>query len=130
MKIDQISVFLENRKGRLLEVCALLGEQGINIEALSIAESEKFGILRMVVDQPDRAVSLIQSKKLTAEKTELIAVEVEDRPGGLAGILARLADHGINVEYMYGFPRKTGDKAVMVLRVECPEKAMACLGAL
>jgi hypothetical protein len=103
MKITQISVFLENRKGRLFEICSMLGSAGINIRALTIAETESFGVLRMVVDKPTEAIELFRQQNVTANQTDVVAAEVPDNPGGLAEVLKSLSDNDVNVEYMYGF---------------------------
>ena len=123
MKITQISVFLENRKGRLFEICSLLGSAGINIRALTIAETETFGVLRMVVDKPGDAIELFRKNNITANQTEVVAVEVPDRPGGLAEVLGILRDNDVNVEYMYGFVEKHSEKALLVFRFDNPEQA-------
>jgi len=127
MKITQISVFLENRKGRLYEVCSLLGKNKINIRALTIAETPEFGILRIVVDKPQEAIKVLKNNGFTANLTDIVAVEVEDKPGGLAGILKVLSIGDINVEYMYGFLEKSSDKALLVFRFEEPDKAIKIL---
>jgi len=129
MKVTQLSVFLENRKGRLAEVCALLGGQGINIRALTIAETESFGVLRIVVDKPDEAVKVLRDNRITANVTNVVAVEVPDKPGGLAGVLKVLADSELNVEYMYGFVEKASDNALMVFRFDDPDAAVKVLAA-
>ena len=129
MKLTQISVFLENRKGRLYEVCSMLGTAGINIRALTIAETESFGVLRIIVDKPDKALELFHANNVTANRTEVVAVEVEDRPGGLANILKSLSERDVNVEYMYGFIEKFTDKALLVFRFDDPEKAGKVLTA-
>jgi hypothetical protein len=116
-------VFLENRKGRLYEVCSLLGQAGINIRALTIAETESFGVLRMVVDKPDEAIALFRTHNITANFTDVIAVEVPDRPGGLAEVLQVLSGENVNVEYMYGFVEKFSEKALLVFRFDDPEGA-------
>ena len=127
MKITQVSVFLENKKGRLLEVCKLLGKNNINIRALNVAESEGFGVLRIVVDKSQEAVDVLKKNDLVANLTEVVAVEVEDRPGGLAKILEILSKNNINVEYMYGFVEKHSSNALMVFRFEEPDKAAKIL---
>jgi hypothetical protein len=127
MKIKQISIFLENRKGRLYDVCSLLGKNDINIRALNVAETESFGILRIVVNKPDAAVKVLADANIVAKITDVIAVEVEDRPGGLADILKILADEDVNIEYMYGFVEKSSDKALMVLRFDDVDKAAKVL---
>jgi hypothetical protein len=123
MKITQISVFLENRKGRLFEICSLLGKAGINIRALTIAETETFGVLRMVVDKPAEAIELFRKNSITANKTDVVAVEVPDHPGGLAQVLKVLSDNNVNVEYMYGFVEKYSENALLVFRFDNPERA-------
>jgi hypothetical protein len=127
MKIVQISVFLENRKGRLFEVCSLLGKNKINIRALTIAESESFGILRIVVDKPKVAVALLRKNGFTANLTDIAAIEVDDRPGGLGSILKVLNENNVNVEYMYGFVEKFSDKALLVMRFDDLKKAIKIL---
>jgi hypothetical protein len=127
MKITQISIFLENKKGRLFEVCSLLGKHRINIRALTIAESEGFGVMRVVVDKPQEAMTVLKENSLAAKLTDIIAVEVDDRPGGLADILGIFNANNINVEYMYGFVEKFSDRALMVFRVEETDKAASLL---
>ncbi len=127
MKIVQISVFLENKKGRLYEVCSILGKNNINIRALNIAESPDYGILRLVVDTPEEAVNVLKKNSLTATMTDIIAVEVPDIPGGLAGVLKIINDTGLNIEYMYAFFEKKTDKALIVFRFEDIDKAIKIL---
>jgi len=124
MKLTQISVFLENRKGRLYDVCSLLGKNKINIRALTIAETEKFGVLRIVVDKPDKAIQILKKNGFVANLTDIVAVEVQDKPGGLAAILKTLSANDINLEYMYGFVEKSSDKALLVFRFDDPDKAI------
>lgn len=127
MKLTQISVFLENKKGRLYDVCALLGAGRINIRALTVAESEDFGILRMVVDKPDEAAVALKKNGFVSNFTEIVAVEVGDTPGGLAQVLKVINDNNLNVEYMYGFVEKSSDKALMVFRFDDPDAAITLL---
>jgi len=127
MKITQISVFLENKKGRLYEVCSLLGKNNVNIYALTIAETESFGVLRIVVDKSDLAVKVLKQNNFVANITEVVAVEVADQPGGLAAILKILVNNDISVEYMYGFVEKFSDKAILVFRFEDTDKAQKVL---
>jgi hypothetical protein len=127
MKIKQLSVFLENRKGRLYEVCLILGQAGINIRALTIAETETFGVLRMVVDKPAAAVETFRRHSITANLTDVVAVEVPDTPGGLAGVLKILTEHDLNVEYMYGFVEKFSENALLVFRFDEPDRAYQVL---
>ena len=127
MRIKQISVFLENRQGRLYDVCSLLGSHNINIRALTIAETESFGVLRIVVDQSDAAIKLLRDNRFVANFTEVIAIEVPDQPGGLASILKVLAENEVNIEYMYGFVEKFSDKALLVMRFEDTDFAQQIL---
>ena len=120
--ITQLSIFLENRLGRLLEVVSLLGENDINIRALSLADKATYGILRIIVDKRKQAVGILKSNNFSVNETNVIAAEVDDKPGGLASVLKVFVDNGINVEYMYAFVEKTGEKALVVFRVENPDK--------
>jgi hypothetical protein len=128
MKLVQISVFLENRAGRLAEVTKVLGDAGVNIRALSLADTSDFGILRLIVDKTEEAIEALRFNKFTASLTEVMAVEVDDRPGGLAHVLSILQKKNINVEYMYAFVEKFTEKAVLVFRFENLEEAIQILG--
>jgi hypothetical protein len=127
MTVEQISVFLENTSGRLAEVAGVLADAGVNIRALSLADTAEFGILRLIVDQNDRAKQALKEGGFTVARTEVVALEVPDRPGGLARILRGLDDAGINVEYMYAFVRRSGDNAILVVRFDEPGNAVAAL---
>jgi len=127
MKLTQISIFLENRKGRLYDVCSLLGKNKMNIRALTVAESEQFGILRIVVDKPEATAALLKKHGFVASLTDIVAVEVADKPGGLADILKVFSASDINVEYMYGFVERKSDKAILVFRFDEPDKAIELL---
>ncbi len=125
--IKQISVFLENKSGRLVRIAQVLGEAGINIRGLSIADTSDFGILRMIVDQPDKAIAELKDKGIMATVTEVIAMEVPDTPGGLARVLAYMNDAGINIEYLYSFIEKPTTNAIIMMRVEQIEEALTVL---
>lgn len=127
MKVKQLSVFLENKSGRLATVTSVLGENAINIRALSIADTTDFGILRLIVDDPDRAWSVLKANDFTVSATEIIAVQMPDCPGGLAGILKQLNDQQLNIEYMYAFVGRSDNQAVVVFRVEEIDRAIALL---
>ncbi|MCX7913525.1 MAG: ACT domain-containing protein [Thermodesulfovibrionales bacterium] len=127
MKIKQISVFLENKKGRLLEATEALAKADINIRALSIADTSEFGILRLIVQDPDKAKEVLEKNDFTVRVSDVIAVQVVDSPGGLASILKILNDNDINVEYIYAFIQKSGQKAVVVLKMEDLEKGIKAL---
>jgi hypothetical protein len=127
MRVDQISIFLENKSGRLAEVTSILAAAGVNIRSLSLADTADFGVLRLIVDQTDRAQQALKAGGFTVSKTDVIAVAVPDRPGGLAKILTALDGAGINVEYMYAFVQRSGDNAIMIFRFDGPEKAIRAL---
>jgi hypothetical protein len=127
MRVEQISVFLENKAGRLAEVTRILGEAGINIRALSLADTTDFGILRLIVDQFDQAQKVLKDKGFTVGKTDVVAIEVPDRPGGLGSVLAVLATADINVEYMYAFVQHSGKNAVIIFRFDNLEEAIQLL---
>ena len=127
MKVEQISVFLENKSGRLADVARSLGDAGVNIRALSIADSSDFGILRIIVNDNDKALEVLKKKGFTISKTEVVAVEVSDKPGGLAQVLDLLARESINVEYMYAFVERSSDNAVIVFRFDEMDSAIKVL---
>lgn len=127
MRIKQISIFLENKSGRLAKVTSVLGENSINIRALSIADTTDFGILRLIVNDPDKAFNALKEAGFTVTSTDVIAVEVPDRPGGLAGALTVLQEAGINIEYLYAFLQKATNAALVVFRVEQLDEAINAL---
>ncbi len=127
MQLKQLSVFLENRTGRLAEVTRTLGDAGVNIRALSVADTSDFGILRLLVDKPKEAVEALNGVGLTVRLTEVVAVEIVDRPGGLATVLSLLQGSSINVEYMYAFMERHRENAILVFRFENPQKAITIL---
>lgn len=127
MQVEQISVFLENRAGRLAEVSSILAEAGVNIRALSLADTSDFGVLRLIVDNNEKAMETLKIAGFTVGKTNVVAVEVEDRPGGLHKILDVLFKSGINVEYMYAFVQQSGNNAVMIFRFDQTGKAINVL---
>jgi len=129
VKVRQISVFLENKSGRLAQVTQILGENGINIRALSIADTTDFGILRLIVNDPEKAYRALKEGGFTVSTTEVIAVEVDDRPGGLAAALQALDQAGINIEYLYAFVQKASSAALVVFRVEQLDEAVEALRA-
>jgi len=127
MKITQLSVFLDNREGVLADLTEYLGASGINIRALSVAESRDFGVIRMIVPDPSRAADLLGRKGYNIQKVEVLAVRVADEPGGLGKALRVLADEHLNVDYLYTFLDKLGDHAVVILRVDNLDFARAVL---
>ena len=127
MKVEQISIFLENKSGRLAEVASVLAGAGINIRALSLADTTDFGILRLIVNDTEKAKQVLKDNGFTVGKTEVIAVEVPDRPGGLAHILKVMTEEGVNVEYMYAFVQRSGGNAIIIFRFDELEKAIHAL---
>jgi hypothetical protein len=127
VKVRQVSVFLENKSGRLYEVCRRLAEAEVNIRALSIAETADYGVMRLIVSDPGKAMRVMAENDITVSETEVIAVEVPDEPGGLAGVLAPLYDANVNIEYLYCFVEKSGESAIVVFRVEQLEEAIRAL---
>ncbi len=126
--IKQLSIFLENRKGRLLEVTEALKDASINIRALALAESAEFGILRLVVNNPEKARSVLSSSGFTLKEQDVFAVEVADEPGGFYNVVRILTENDINVDYTYAFVGG-GKKAVLIFKVpsEMVEKALDVL---
>jgi len=127
MKVKQISVFLENKSGRLAQVTRVLGEKNINIRVLSIADTTDFGILRLIVNDPDTAYQALKEAGFTVSTTDVIAVEVGDEPGGLARVLELLQQKSINIEYLYAFLQKATNAALVVFRVEQIDEAIDVL---
>jgi len=127
MKVEQISIFLENKPGRLDDVTGIFEAGKINIRALSLADTTEFGILRLIVNDNETAKRLLNDSGYTVGINEVVAVEVEDRPGGLHRILTALSREKINVEYMYAFVRQSGQNAVMIFRFDNPAAAVAAL---
>jgi hypothetical protein len=127
MRVEQISIFLENKAGRLAEVTRVLSEAGVNIRALSLADTSDFGILRLIADNNDKAKAVLKERGFTVGKTDVVAVEVPDRPGGLSRILGILSQHNVNVEYMYAFVQHSGKDAVMIFRFDDIDTAVKLL---
>jgi hypothetical protein len=127
MRAEQISIFLENKAGRLAEVTSILAEADVNIRALAIADTSDFGVLRLIVNDNQRAVEALRSRGFTVGKTDVVAVEVEDRPGGLYRILDMLYKAEINVEYMYAFVTQSGSNAIMIFRFDNIDEAVKLL---
>ncbi len=127
MKITQLSVFLDNRPGVLADLTEYLGAKGVNIRALSVAESRDFGVIRMIVPDPSHVAELLGKKGYSIRKVEVLAVRVADEPGGLGKALRTLADEDLNVDYLYTFLDKLGGEAVVILRVDNLDFAKAIL---
>jgi len=124
MKIHQLSLFLENQPGQMIEPCRLLAGAGIDIRSLSLADTRQFGILRAIVSDWKAAAALLEGAGYVVNVTEVVAIEVEDRPGGLAELMTLFENSGINIEYMYAFPFGRRDRAVMIFRFDQPDAAI------
>ena len=129
MFVKQISIFLENKSGRLSEVTRTLGDNDIDISALSIADTTDFGILRLIVNDPEKAERILKAEGFAVNATSVIAIGVQDKPGGLAKALDILDREKISIEYMYAFVSKSENEALVILKVSEPEKAVDTLKA-
>ena len=118
MLIKQISIFIENKMGRMAEITKIIGDAGIDIRALSMADTSDFGILRLIVNKPDLAVEKLKAAGLTVSLTDVIAVAIDDTPGAFAKVVANMSDAGINIEYMYAFISREHSRAYVIFRVE------------
>jgi len=127
MKINQLSIFLENQPGHLATPCALLADAGINILTLTLADTQRFGILRLILREWEHAKQILEAKGLVVKVTDVVAVQVEDRPGGLRKLLEIVQNAGVNIEYMYAFTVRADGKAVMVFRLDDTDKGIAAL---
>lgn len=129
MNIRQISIYIENKPGHLSAICRALSDAGINITTLSLADTSDFGIVRLIVDDNDRARVVLAAKGFPVSIREVVAVCVPDRPGGMAEVMSTLDAAGVNVEYSYAFAFHRGEKAVLVFRFDDAEKAQGALVA-
>jgi hypothetical protein len=129
MKIHQLSLFLENEPGQMIDPCRLLAAAGINIRTLSLADTEHFGILRLIVSDWQQASSVLEKAGYVVNVTEVVALEVADKPGGLVDLMSLLESSGVNIEYMYAFPFGRGASAVLIFRFDKPDAAIERLRA-
>jgi hypothetical protein len=127
MILKQISIFLENKQGMLATVTRSLSEKGINIRALSLADTERFGILRIIADNTETALAALHDMGVTAKVSDVVGVEVPDRPGGLAEILSRFEDASISLEYMYAEVQGKGDNALLIMKLDPMDRALQIL---
>ncbi len=127
MKLRQISVFVENRTGRVAEVTEILRDGKINIRAVTLADTHDFGIVRLIVDKVDEALNILRSNKFTVLDTEVVALEIPDAPGSLCNVLEILSKEELNIEYLYGFVERSGDQAILIFRFEDVDKAVNAL---
>jgi len=129
MKIHQLSIFLENKPSQLTQPCRLLAEAGVDIRTLTLADTERFGILRLIISDWEKAAGLLEQAGYVVNVTEVVAVEVPDRPGGLADLLNVFEDTDTNIEYMYAFTFGHGETAVLIFRFDNPDAAITRLQA-
>ncbi|MDL2287175.1 ACT domain-containing protein [Eubacteriales bacterium OttesenSCG-928-G02] len=127
MYVKQLSIFVENKYGRLAEITKKIADAGIDIRAISIADTTNFGILRLIVDKPDKAEKALKELGLTVKLTDVIVVEIDDKPGNFAETLDLLTKAEIVIEYIYAFISKKEGKACVILRVDNNEKAIIAL---
>lgn len=127
VSLRQITVFLENRAGRLAAICNALGKGGVNILALSLADTADFGILRLVVDNPDGGITALKQAGFTVAVTQIVAVDVPDKPGGMGEVLNVLEKAGVNVEYLYAFAGERAGYAPIAFRFDNPDEAVRAL---
>ena len=121
MMVEQVTVFLQNEKGRLMELTKVLADNDINISALSVAENAEYGVMRLIVSDTEKAIAALKEADFSAKTTKVILVNTPDVPGALSGVLTKWANEGINVSYMYGY--SSGDISNLILKVSDPEKA-------
>ena len=127
MKIHQISLFLENKPGHLNAICRTLADAQINIVTLSLADTQQFGIVRLIVEEWQKATEVLEGAGYVVNVREVVAASVADKPGGMAEILDIIGKAGVNIEYMYAFAGRSGDKAVMIFRFGKPDQAIQSL---
>jgi hypothetical protein len=127
MKIEQLSIFAENKPGHIAGPCRLLAQNGVDIRALALADTQKFGILRIIVSDAAKATRILEAAGHVVKATQVLAIPVADEPGGLAAVLTALEGSPVNIEYMYAFPFGHEGKAVLVFRFDDPDKAITVL---
>jgi hypothetical protein len=127
MKVNQISIFLENKPGGLELVTRVLKDADINIRALSLADTSDFGILRLIVNDTDTAEKALQDNGFTVRRTSVVAIEIPDRPGGLHSIMEAISGKGVNVEYTYAFVERSGENAIIIFRFDKTDEAINVL---
>ena len=124
MKIKQISIFLENTAGRIADVTKVLKDNSINLRAIMIADTADFGILRIITDDSDKALSVLKEAKFTTKTTDVLAISISDKVGALHDVMALFQNNGINIEYLYASLEKTGDTAIIIFKVEDADKGL------
>ena len=129
MKIQQISIFLENSSGRLAEVTRVLKDGGVNLRAIMIADTADFGILRVIPDNPAKAMEILKKAQFTTKTTDVLAVTISDKVGSLADVLGLFEKNGVNIEYLYAALDKAGETAVVIIRTDDVEKGLKVIDA-
>ena len=124
MKIKQISIFLENTAGRIADVTRILKNGEVNLRAIMIADTADFGILRIITDDSDKALNVLKEAKFTTRTTDVLAVSIKDSVGALHDVLSLFEKNSVNIEYLYAYLEKTGDRAVIIFKVEDAERGM------
>ena len=127
MLVKQVSIFVENKEGKIADVLNILAKENINISALSLADTTNFGILRLIVDDPKKAKNILQMEDMIVKINEILAVGINDEPGGLAKVLDILAKANVQIEYMYAFTGHNKEYATVVFKTNDIEKAYDCL---
>lgn len=127
MKIKQLSVFLENRPGQLRKPLLILADAGVDIKTISLADTQQFGILRLIMRDWEKSFKLLQDAGFVVKETDVLAIEVLDRPGGLHSVFEKIESAGLNVEYMYAFASGQGDSAIIIFRFEDIDAAIKAL---
>jgi len=127
MQIKQLSVFVENKPGRLAEITEVLAAANVDIRAISVADTSDFGILRVIVDKPNEAVTALKTSGMTVSLTDVIAIGIDDQPGSFAKYIRALADAGLAIEYMYAFVSRDKGKAYIIIRADQGDKASQVL---
>ena len=129
MSVTQLSVFLENRPGHLQNILRILSENNINITALTISETAEYGVVRMIVNDAEKAGVILKNNNITSKITEVLAIEIDDKPGSLYGVIDSFSRRDMNIEYMYAFPGKRDAKSIMIFRFDDIEAATKALTA-
>lgn len=127
MKIKQLSIFLQNKKGSLYDALDVLSKNGVNIRALSLADTSDFGILRVVVDNPQKGQNVLEENHFLVKITDIIAIEMNDTPGGLSYVLKTIKENNIDLEYLYAFTHDKQDKAILLLHTDDLDNLIAIL---
>ena len=127
MTVEQLSVFVENKPGKLVEALEALGDAGVDLRALSLADTSDFGILRAIVDKPDKALEVLSNAGFLVKSNKVLAIVIGDKPGGLASVVRLLSEAGVDIEYTYAFVAHSRDNAYVIIRVDNNDAAINIL---